>query len=380
MKIKPGRQKYSTPIEVGTAYNVNTNDDKSVDEKIDTYLGDRRKRLLDEAKLAELAHVAENEKTEAARSRKERELLESGKLSPVGKEEDMEDTEKKIQDAAEVAAEAASAGVEPEDATALGTGKAKVVIIKPKSGGEIPEEGKGGWSVIDGKPVKDTEGEYTFNQALKVAAVEKAKGSNDPLAIFKWMKEEGLLTGGKGDDFMSKFMAELAHKSVESLVGGKPGSGEASVAETLRSEMADLRRELRDATDPVASARRVKEVFDGFKGMGLIPEPSPGGASIDELKVKYGHVEKMEELRADREHKERLVDITADLPERIGRGIGEDIRRSRGKERSPSRSPSSTLDKIKCEECGTEFVVPPEAMEKGVAICPKCGETYRGER
>ncbi|GAH73425.1 unnamed protein product, partial [marine sediment metagenome] len=129
--------------------NVNTNDDKSVDKKIDAYLSDRRSRVLEQAKLAELEHVAEDEKTGAARSRKERELLQTGKISPIGEEGDMENTEKKIEDAAEVAAEAAGAGVDPAQAKDLGTGKSKVVVIKPPSAaGEAPAEGKGGWAVF----------------------------------------------------------------------------------------------------------------------------------------------------------------------------------------------------------------------------------------
>lgn len=379
MRVKPGHQRFNTPIEVGTISNVNTNDNKSVDEKIDSYLGDRRKRLLDEAKLAELEHVTEDEKTEAERSRKERELLVGGKLSPTGKEGAMENTEKKVQDAAEVAAEAASAGVNPEDATALGTGKAKVVVIKPGTGAGPPTEGEERWSILDGKPARDPEGEYTFSQALKVAAVEKAKGSSDPLAIFKWMQEQGLLTGKKGDDFMSQFTAELAQRSVESLVGNKPGSGDASVAETFRSEIATLRQELRTATDPVASARRVREVYDSLRGAGYIPEPSTGGGSLDELKETHRHEEKMDEISADREHNERLTDIAAGLPERIGKGIGEDIRRGRQRGGSKGSPGSSNLPHYKCEECHKEFPISPEAEKQGILICPYCGTTYRGE-
>lgn len=377
MKVKPSPKRFNTPVSIGTVPNPNTEveDRKSVDEEIDAHLEKRSQRLIVGAKLAELEATTEKDLTNAARARQERQLVEAGKIGPRGEEGSMEGTEKKIEDAAEVAAQAASAGVNPEDATALGTGKSKVVVIKPAVTGEKTEEGKGGWSVVDGKPVKDPEGEYSFNQALKVAAVEKAKGSSDPLTIFKWMKEEGLLTGSKGDDFMSQFTAELAHRSVESLVsGGKSNSGD--VAETLRSEMATLRQELRTATDPVESAKRVRAVYDSLKGAGFIPEPSTGGTSLDDLKETHRHEEKMDEIRADREHKERLTDIAGDIPEKIGRGIGEDMRRGRGRERSPS---SSTLDKITCD-CGTAFVVPPEAMEKGEATCPKCGMVYRGEK
>ncbi len=383
MKVRPSPKRFNTPISIGTASNSNTEVEggKSVDEEIDVHLEKRSKRLIVGAKLAELESATERDLTEAARARQERLLVGAGKISPRGEEGNMEDTDKKVEDAAAVAAQAANAGVNPEDATALGTGKAKVIVIKPETGGgQTSEEGKERWSVIDGKPVKDPEGEYSFNQALKVAAVEKAKGSSDPLAIFKWMQEQGLLTGGKGDDFMNQFTAELAHRSVESIVGSKSGSGEGAVAETLRSEMASLRQELRTATDPVESANRVRAVYDSLRGAGLIPEPSTGGGTtLDERKAKWAHEEHMGEINATRDHNERLTDLASSIPDRIGRGIGEDMRRGRGKEGGPKGSSSSTLDKIKCE-CGAEFVVPPEAMEKGEATCPKCGMVYKGEK
>lgn len=373
MRAKPSPRRFSTPITIGTASNTETEDRKSVDEEIDTYLGDRRSRLLEEAKLAELEHVTEEEKTGAARARQERQRVEKGESSSTGEEESMEDTEKKVEDAAEVAAQAASAGVEPEQATDLGTGKAKVVVIKPGGGGGEPiGEGKGGWAVIDGKPVKDPEGEYTFNQALKVAAVEKAKGSSDPLAVFKWMKEEGLLTGPKGDEYMSKFTAELAHKSVESLVGNKSGSSD---IEALRSDLGtqinSLRQELREATDPVAAARRVKDVYDSFKSVGLITQGTSGKSDAE-----FKHDERMEEIKADREHNDRLTDLAEKATKNIGRGIGEDMRR--GHEGRPRTT--TTLEEIICEECGTKFPVSPEAQEKGEATCPKCGQPYRAEK
>jgi len=380
MKVRQSPKRFNTPISIGTASNSNTEVEggKSVDEEIDVHLEKRSKRLIVGAKLAELESATERDLTEAARARQERLLVGAGRISPRGEEGNMEDTEKKVEDAAAVAAQAASAGVNPEDATALGTGKSKVIVIKPKTGGGEPsEEGKGGWAVIDGKPVKDPEGEYSFNQALKVAAVEKAKGSSDPLAIFKWMQEQGLLAGGKGDDFMSQFTAELAHRSVESIVG-KPGSSSDNDAiGVVRAEMATLRQELRIATDPVESARRVRQVYDSLKGAGFIPEPSTGGGgiSLEDTKEKHRHEERIDEIKANREHNERLTELASSIPDRIGRGIGEDMRRGRG----PKGSPSSTLDKITCE-CGTEFVVSPEAMEKGEATCPKCGMVYKGEK
>lgn len=287
----------------------------------------------------------------------------------------MEDTETKVEQAAEVAAEAASAGVPAEQAKGLGTGKAKVVVINPKSGEQGAGEEKGGWAVIDGKPVRDPEGEYSFNQALKVAALERGEGNSDPMAILKWMKEQGLLTGPKSDVYMEKFMAELAQRSVESIVNKPNTSGGAT--EGIQQQIETLRTELREASDPVKAAERVKGMFDTFSSLGLIPKPTTGG-TIDETKEEHRHEEHMEEIRAKKASDERLAEIAGDLPESIGRGIGQDIRHGHGGERKSGAS--ATLDTKKCEDCGTEFRIPPEAMEKGEVTCPKCGMVYTAEK
>jgi len=347
---------------------INPDENEPVDKQIDTYLGGRRKRLLDEAKIAELEHVTEDEKTEAARSRKERQLVEDGKISPIkGEEVKMENTEQRVEDAAEVAAEAARAGVDVEEAKDLGAGKKRVVVIKPESGKEAPTEG--GWSVESGKPVKDPEGEYTFAQALKVASLEKAKTNNDSISILKWLKDEGLFGGGKGDEFMSTFMKQLAQQSVDSIVK-PPSSGESSSIEGLRTDMKTLKDELRIATDPVQSAKRVKDIYDTFNSLGLIPQPTEGG-SLEVTKETHRHDEKMEEIRTERAYKDKLGEVMSELPERIGRGLAGQI--IEGEEAGRS---SGELQYIICteEDCGTKIPITPGASQ---STCPKCGTVYR---
>lgn len=278
----------------------------------------------------------------------------------------MQETNKQVEDAAAVAAAAVEAGVNVEEATELGSGKARVVVVKPGSS-EQPPTG-GGWSVMDGKPVKDPEGEYTFSQALKVASLEKGKTDNEPISILKWLKQEGILGGGKGDEFMGTFMKQLALQSVDSIV--KPRSpGDSSGVEALRADMKTLRDELRIATDPVESAKRVKGMYDTFTSLGLIPE-SNEGTSLEQTRETHRYNERMEELKTDRSYKEKLGDAISELPERVGRGLAGQI--MEGAEASGS---SGEVAYIICTEegCGTKIPITPGAPQ---ATCPKCGTIY----
>ena len=370
MKVNPGRKRFGTPIEVGTT-STSPNNSPSVDESIDRYLQDKKKRTLEEAKMADLESAKEGSLLQAARMRKEKERVDKGEIT--GEEGDMETSEKKIEDAAEVAAEAASAGVDPEQAKDLGAGKKKVVVIKPEGGKEASTEG--GWSVVDGKPVKDPEGEYSFSQALKVASIERGKTGNESTSILKWLKEEGLLAGSKGDEFMNTFMKELAQKSVDSIVKS-PGSGGSSDVEALRSDLNSLRVELKTATDPVESANRVKSMYESWKTIGLIKEPETPiyeGEPLEVVKEKHRHDEKIEELKADREYKQELTKIASELPERVGRGIGGQISEE---EESRGHSGDGGLESFICPEegCGARIYITPETG--GQVTCPKCKSIY----
>lgn len=344
-----------------------TDENESIDKKIGTYLKDRRGRLLQNAELAELEHITEDEKTAAARSRKERQLVESDNINPIKTEEgSVGETNKMVEDAAAVAAAAAEAGVDVDEATDLGAGKKRVVVVKPGSSERTPTEG--GWSVLDGKPVRDPDGEYTFSQALKVASLEKGKTDNEPLSILKWLKQEGILGGGKGDEFMGTFMKQLALQSVENIVK-PPSSGDSSSIEALRADLKTLKDELTVATDPVESAKRVKGMYDTFTSLGLIPERAEG-ASLEVTKENHRHQEKIEEIQTDRAYKEKLGEVISELPERIGRGLAGQIM-----EGEETEGGKGSLDYIICSEegCGTKIPITSGASQ---ATCPKCGTIY----
>lgn len=360
MKVKSSRQRFNTPIIIGGFSMSNTAESESVDKQIDSYLDNKRKRILEEAKMAELQHVTEDEKTGAARSRKEREGVESGRINPVKGEEEGETTEEKVQSAAEVAAAAASEGVGAEEATNLGTGKAKVLILKP--GAKDVGESEGGWSVVNGKPVRDPEGEYTFIRALKVAQLEV------PTAPVNGSKKT-----------LAEELAE-AKQVLETLgikVGGTPAQ-----PRSLREEVIEAKDLLESlglsvGTNEQAPLKaQVAEAKSLLENLGLsIGVP---GESLETLKEKHHHEERMGEISTDKEYKQNITEIAGSIPERIGHGLGGRM----AEEESAgggSGDGSSELEYFTCteEECGYRFPVPPDTGTR--ITCPKCNTIYTRE-
>lgn len=357
MKVKSSNKGFNTPINIGGVTMTNPEEKESVDERIDTYLRGRRGRILEEAKMAELEHVVEDERTGAARSRKERQLVEGGLINPIkGEEVTVEENEKKVAEAAEVAAEAASAGVGPEAARDLGIGKSKVVVIKPEVGGEAGK-GEGGWTVFNGRPIKDPDGEYTFSQALKVAQLEVPH----------------VQTG----DSRKSLAEELAEAKLKlEAIGVKVGSPAPTSPRSLKEEVADALSLLESLGLDVKTNKQaplkeqVAEAKSLLEGLGLsigIP-----GESIESVREKHHHEEKMKELETEKSYKDKLGETLSDLPEKVGRGLGSQILEA---EEGGGSSSGGGLNYFICEEegCGAKIPVPPNM---GKATCPKCGAIY----
>lgn len=375
MTVLRARQKhFHTPIEIGTK-TVESKNPPDATQDVDEFLEKRRKRLLARAQDAELEKAATQDELAAARLRKEKTQTE--KTEGLIEEEDMETTQKKVEDAAEVAAEAVSAGVDTEHAKELASGKKKVVVVRPKAeDASTGQEAKGGWSVLNGKPVKDPEGEYTFLQALKVCELERPKETgNSPIAILEWAEKKGLLGPGKSDEFMSSFMTQLAKQSVDNIVKPAPVSHTGDTDTGLRAEMKEMREQIRLASDPVESAKRVKELYTTFQGLGLI-QTGGGGESIETLKEKHRHDEKMHELGTERNYKEGIVTALGDIVERAGRGAAHQYLEEGGAEEPAG----AKLDYFTCTEkleggqlCGATISMPPGAPQ---FTCPKCNALY----
>jgi len=111
-----------------------------------------------------------------------------------------------------------------------------------------------------------------------------------------------------------------------------------------------------------------KALYLAWREMGFIKEPGPpAGTSIEELREKYRHEERMKELEIEKEHKQELARIASEIPKKIGRGIATALREE--------EETVSTLEYFICDDCKTKIYIPPGAGKE--VFCGHCGAKYQ---
>lgn len=149
----------------------------------------------------------------------------------------------------------------------------------------------------------------------------------------------------------------------------------------LREEVADVKAGRYARQENVSPADALKQQIDLLKTaremateMGWVKqEATATGEPIDIVREKNRHAEKMKEIDVDSEHKERIGNIIAEIPERIGKGITSQLMTEGGEE-----SGTGGLPTYPCT-CGHKIVIPPGAPD--AIKCSKCGAVYtKGEK
>jgi len=375
MKVKANPVKrFNNPINVGGDKVVNSSNARSVAEQTERYLSERRQRKLEDAKDAELDLAAEQSKTEAARQRKERELIESGKVNPrKGEEGAMENVSDRVAEAAEVAAEAASAGVSPEEARNLAMGKQKIVIVSSGT----------------------AQGARTAEETLRERAevIEQAKAlycscidaGGDPKRCADMVA--GLIPSQPG---ASSPPATSVTELIDALVKLDNLRGSNKGLEDLKTSFDNLAAEMRKGPpnqqpplDPVAYAEQQAKALVAWQKAirEVIPTTTPtsgDGKDLEVVREENRHSEKMEEIKSDRDYKEDIASIAAEIPERIGQGIADRYGKGGGGDGGGrGRGGGGSLSSITCTKkgCGTKIYITPETGDE--IVCPECGMIYQ---
>jgi len=240
------------------------------------------------------------------------------------------------------------------------------------------------WTVLAGKPVRDPEGEYTFSQAIKVAAIEAGKDTKTDtgiLGVLKFMKDEGMMGNG-GNKEGDPITAQLIQKAIDHTYGDN--AGKSPEMETLRAELKDLREQVKQASDPLAAAKKVREMYEGFAEAGLITKGNEG-RPLEEIKEENRHKEEMEKQKADRDYKDKQIDVLSKIPKSIGQGLAGRIQESEEPIHRTSNKQNPKMEYLKCTGeieqddgetviCGFDIPIPPGAAKQ--ITCPKCGTVY----
>lgn len=247
-----------------------------------------------------------------------------------------------------------------------------------KGGDKVNErEGAERWSVVDGKPIKDPDGEYeSFAQAYKVAALGTqaaavaAAEKNNPLAFFEFLQKQGIL-GGKTDSFQ----ADLAKRYLDNIDNqlkvaleskGKP---DATIQE-LRNELASVREEARRAADPIELMTRSKALIENMRAAGIGVGGESTGEPLEVIKEKNRHEERKIELQTEKDYKTGMVDAVGNLAEDIGAGAASQVLQ---RKEVPKEKTGGVLETFACPKCQATIYVTPET---GRVKCASCGAEW----
>jgi len=125
-------------------------------------------------------------------------------------------------------------------------------------------------------------------------------------------------------------------------------------------------------------AQETKAWIETLKELGVPVGETRGSGdeSIESLKEKNRHAEKMEEISVERSYKESIATALGDVVERVGRGAAHQFMEEGGQEEPAG----AKLDYFTCTEkleggqlCGTRILIPPGAT---TFTCPKCLSKY----
>lgn len=184
-----------------------------------------------------------------------------------------------------------------------------------------------------------------------------------------------------------KDLNDIVATQVAARTSGKDG-GSDDVVKELKQEIKELRGSITamasgnaNKIDPLTAAKNQAVAMNEMSSamlqyatsLGWAP-PGKGGTgkltdSIEEIKEKNRHDEKMAELKQENDHKDKLVEIAASIPERIGEGAAKYYRSS-----SNTQDSGDGFEHIRCTDCGTDIVITPKTGDR--VKCPKCGMVY----
>ena len=221
------------------------------------------------------------------------------------------------------------------------------------------------WTVINGKPMKDPDGEYdTFLQAMKVCELERKEQGKEK-GLLEVLLTSGLIGGKSNNDTFQLEMNKLMFGLITAMFTNQGKSPDGAVTQALQRKIESLEKEAAESRDPAAAAARLSSTLDVFRQMGFIPPPRDENISVDKLREDNRHAEEMRKLDAENEFKQSLGRAVESIPVSLGEGIGHAMSGKRDQPR-----PAQTSPNVQCPKCRTAFYVPAEMTS---IKCPQCG-------
>jgi hypothetical protein len=120
--------------------------------------------------------------------------------------------------------------------------------------------------------------------------------------------------------------------------------------------------------------------------MGVVVDPrairqEPNkGESLEAMKIRLSHEEKMAAINERRKYHEEMTNIAASIPDRIGRGAASQVRENIVARRDDGNG-KDELETLTCGSkmqdgttCGATIYITPETRTR--VKCPKCNSMY----
>lgn len=253
--------------------------------------------------------------------------------------------------------------------------------------GEPPVYNKGGTNMEDAAKKKEEEEKA---EADKAKMLSQAKSLID---LGMEPKQVGAILMGFGPNMQGGYTPPSSNGmgfddvvKIIKLMDSRDGSSKTDAAiERLerKIEQLDKRKDNKsdEPIDPMTYMMKQAEVVSGWRKtlleMGVVVDPGAvrhdtKGESIESIKERHRHDEKMEELKSEREYHARMTEIAGSIPERIGRGLGSQIRK--GNSTSSNSNGKDELERFPCADCGTMIYITPETQTR--VKCPKCNMIF----
>jgi len=368
------KKRFGTPVIVlGTEMTSNTQKTVSVDAQVGAYLEERRKRMLDDAQTSELEVAVESNKRDAARIRKEKELIE--RTGEGEEESDMTTSDKKAEEAAEVAATAVSQGADPATAMDLARGGKKIIVVAAPKPAPAPDPlmvkpTVGGWIVVQGLPVRDPEGEYTFVQALQVAELSKKPVNEANTELSQLIQEIRQQNQNKQDSILQSMVE--TNKLILAKLSEPAKPGETTPARPVVRTRVYV---------PGPTGQWQPQEFEPGETVVLPPVPVPmdNGKDIALIAEENRHKERMTEIGIDNEKKvenRKLVGGVVDSLATIA-GAAFTGGKPNNKPTVPDAPPvTPEVEHMTCDNCHKDIPYNSGARE---VTCPHCQTKYVGQ-
>lgn len=231
------------------------------------------------------------------------------------------------------------------------------------------------WTIVDDRPIESPDGEYrTFAQAFQVISLEKRGQDIKRWTIIDDKPMEA--ANGEYESFADAYRVAYLGLLKKQDAAAKPKIEDSEQMKVLTAKMLTLEQQLALALNPVNIMKTARAIRNDFEEAGLISSPPVAGGDtkgdpLELEKEKNRHTEEMRKLDTEDKYKTSLAETVAGVPKAIGKGISEDILRNIG-----APPPEAGMEHFNCVKCGFPIVVGPGTI---AVRCPKCGTAQTNE-